>query len=78
MAGRVHERPRRMNGLLNDRRQLDASPAQLDAVVRNATEVEQVVDQPDELRQLPIHRLDRAAAPLPCRRRRASAPRACC
>ena len=37
--------------------------AQLDSIVGDAAQVEQVIDQPHQLPQLPLHRLDALAAP---------------
>ncbi len=44
--------------------ELDALLAQLDAIVGDAVEIEQVVDQPYQLLQLPLHRIERMRSPF--------------
>src|SRR5512132_3988154 len=53
------ERPRGVYGLTDQRRDLDLALAKLDAVMRDPAQIEQVVDEPYELLQLPLHRVER-------------------
>ena len=61
VAGRVGERTRRFDRLLDHRRELDAALAQLEPIVGDAVQIEQVVDQPHQLSQLPLHGVARAS-----------------
>ena len=60
VAERLGERAGRFDRLLNRGRELDAARPQLEAVVRDAVQVEQIVDQPNHLPELPLHRVARA------------------
>ncbi len=53
------QRPRCFQRLLQHRGQLDRLRAQFEPVVRDAVQVEQVVDQSHQLRQLALHRVAR-------------------
>jgi hypothetical protein len=50
-----HERATGFDRLLDHRREVDALHAQVDATATDAADVDQVVDQPHELRELTLH-----------------------
>ncbi len=60
MAGLCDHRTARFSGILNRRRQVHRRALQLHLAGRNPRDVEQVVDQPHHLADLPLH--DRARA----------------
>ena len=57
MLARLSQRAADLNRLMNDRCQLDALRAQLELVARDAADIEQVVDEPHHLAELPLHRI---------------------
>ena len=60
VAGGLRERLRRQHGLANHRRELHVTLAQLDAVVRDAAQIEEIVHQPHQLLELPFHGVEAA------------------
>ena len=52
----VDARPARVHRVLDDAFELDSRLAQLEPVVRDAGEIEQIVDEPDQLAKLALHR----------------------
>jgi hypothetical protein len=61
----LDQRPARLDGRLDDGRQGDARPFDLHLAARDARDVEQIIDQPHHVRDLPSHdpeRLRRRAA----------------
>src|SRR6185503_19191349 len=57
MASGLSEWLRRQHGLTKHRREFNVTLAQLDAVVSDPAQIEEVVDQPDQLLELSLHRV---------------------
>src|SRR6185369_12031484 len=55
LAGLIEKRPAGLGCLLDDRRKLEPLAAKVELVARDAAYVEQVVDQPYEMRHLTFH-----------------------
>src|SRR5690606_32393194 len=59
VPGLVEERTRLLERALDDRIERDPALAQLESALRDARDFEQIVDEPRELLDLPLHDLER-------------------